>query len=269
MKIETVKTDAFTMDYCRLGHGKATLVILPGVSVQRVMASAGAIGQAYAPMEDDFTVYVFERRNDMPSAYAIRDMARDTAAAIKALGLGPVNLFGASQGGMIAMEIAIEYPELVRGMVLGSTSAYVTEEQYHRVFERWADLAKNGNAATLYLAFGEAVYPADVFEGSRELLVEAARTVTDEDLSRFVIQTESMKGFDVRPELARITCPVLAIGDAADRVFGGEASAQIAEHLRHGEFHIYDGYGHAVYDLAPDYKQRVRRFLTGQATHEG
>ena len=260
MRIETIKTDDFTMDYCRFGHGAEALVILPGLSVQRVMGLADAVAQAYQPLAEDFTIYVFERRNELPDAYPVQDMARDTAEALRALGLGPVCLFGASQGGMMAMEIAMEHPELVRRLILGSTSARVTEAQT-RAVENWIRLAKAGDAAALYLAFGEAIYPKDVFEQSRALLLAAAETVTDEDLNRFVILAEGLRGFDVEAELDKIACPVLVLGSTDDRVLGGEASARIAERVKDGELYMYDGYGHAVYDLAPDYKERMLRFL--------
>lgn len=261
MRVDAVSTDGFTMDYCRFGQGKAALVILPGMSVQRVMPSASAVAQSYAAMAEDFTVYVFERRNDMPAGYAVCDMARDTASAIRALGLGSVNLFGASQGGMMALVMAMEQPELVRAMVLGSTSAQVTAAQYREVFGRWAALAGAGDAAALYLAFGEALYPKRLFGKLRPLLLENAKAVTEEDLRRFIAQAEAMKGFDVRRDLAKIACPTLVIGDSHDRVFGGESAARLAGGIRGSELSMYDGYGHAAYDLAPDYRERMRRFL--------
>ena len=57
-------------------------------------------------------------------------------------------------------------------------------------------LAEKGDATELYLAFGEALYPKEVFEQSRQLMTEAAKTVTAEDLKRFVILAEGIKGFD-------------------------------------------------------------------------
>ena len=39
ISVETVKTDAFSMDYVRFGSGKRTFVILPGLSVQSVMGA--------------------------------------------------------------------------------------------------------------------------------------------------------------------------------------------------------------------------------------
>ena len=264
MLLGTVQTDAFAMDYLRFGNGAKNLVIIPGVSVQSVMNYAESIAESYKLLTDDFTVYVFDRRKDMPQVYSVYDMARDTAEAVKALKLGRVSIFGASQGGMIAMKIAIDYPELVQALILGSTSAQVTQEVYARVSAGWTELAEAGKAEELYLSFGETVYPPSVFEQSKELFIEAAKTVTPDELKRFITVIEGMKGFDVVNDLQKISCPVLAIGSTDDKIFGSESSAQIIEHFKGRpdcELFIYDGYGHAVYDLAPDYRERMLKFL--------
>ena len=266
MRIDTVRAGGFTMDYCQFGGGKAPLVILPGLSVQRVMASANAIGSAYRALARDFTIYVFERRNDMPEPYAVGDMARDTVLALEALGLGPVNLFGASQGGMMAMQIAIEHPALVKRLALGSTSPRVSDARYRRVFAPWARLARAGDAAALYTAFGERVYPKRWFDKLRPLLLDAAKAVTDEDLRRFATTTEGLEGFDVADALAGIACPTLVLGAKDDRVLDPADSEQIAARVGGCENHLYEGYGHAAYDLAPDYRARLLRFLSQGGT---
>ena len=104
----------------------------------------------------------------------------------------------------------------------------------------------------------------EVFEQARELLAESAKSVTEEDLARFVVLAEGIKGFDFTGELRQIACPVLIIGSADDRVLGADSSEEIAEQLKDRpdcELYLYDGYGHAAYDLAPDYKERLLRFL--------
>lgn len=264
-QIQTVETESFSMDYMRFGQGQKILVILPGLSVQSVMGFADAIADAYLPLTDDFTVYVPDRRKNLPSAYSVHEMARDTAEALRVLGLDRVNLFGASQGGMMAMVIAMEHPELVDKLVLGSTAARMEKESY-RTVERWIRLAGSTDAVGLYLAFGEAVYPREVFEQSRELLAEAAGSVTGEDLRRFIILAEGMKDFDVTDRLETISSPVQVIGSKDDRVLGADASRLIAERLNgRAKLFLYDGYGHAAYDTAPDYKERIRDFLTADA----
>ena len=260
-KVETVSTDTFSMDYLRFGHGDKTLVILPGLSVQSVMGSADAVAEAYQMFTDEYTVYLFDRRKELPASYSVRDMAKDTAAAIKALGLENVCLFGTSQGGMISLEIAAAYPELVQKLILGSSAAEVNDETY-RLFEKWIALAEEGKAEDLYLAFGEAVYPQNVYEQAHDLLVSAAKTVTEEDLSRFIILASSLKGLRIDP--AGITCPVLVLGSDDDNVLGGDSSVQLADLLKkytECELYMYKGYGHAAYDTAPDYKDRILQFL--------
>ena len=262
IRIETVRTDGFTMDYFKFGSGGKTLVIIPGLSVDSVMKYADAVAGAYGSMTDDFSIYLFDRRKDLPAVYSIQDMARDTAEAISELGLGNIYLFGASQGGMIAMVIAAEHPGLVSKLIAGSSSASIDKEQYQAIKE-WIRLAKDKDAEGLYLAFGKAIYPEGVFSQSRGLLTETAKSVTGEDLSRFVILAESIIGFDITDQLDKISCPVLVIGSNDDNVLGGEASVKIYDKLKEHtgcELYMYNGYGHAVYDLAPDYRERMLNF---------
>ena len=263
MQIETVKTDTFTMDYFKFGQGGRTLVIIPGLSVQSVMISANAVASAYQPLTNEFTIYVFDRRKELPASYSVREMVRDTAEAFRALGLRQAAVFGASQGGMIAMTMAIEHPDLVQELVLCSTAARMAEAR-HQAVDQWVKLAQDGDATGLYLAFGEAIFTQDMFEQLRELLVETAKSVTDEDLSRFIILAEGLKDFDVSSELEKITCPVFIVGSKDDQVLGADATDEIAEHLSDKPgfaLHMYEGFGHAAYDTAPDFKERMLRFL--------
>ena len=54
-------------------------------------------------------------------ASTIEQMANDASTFIKAMGFDQVDLFGFSMGGMIAQEIALMEPQLVRRMVIAGT----------------------------------------------------------------------------------------------------------------------------------------------------
>jgi len=190
-------------------------------------------------------------------------MARDTAEAMKALGLKDTYLFGASQGGMMALVIAIEYPALVKKLVLGSTSAHVQPEQF-QVIERWIALAEESDPVGLYLAFGEEIYPPAVFEQFHDALIAAGESVTEEELRRFITLAKGIEGFDVSDRVAEISCPVLAIGVYEDAVLDSDATMEIAEKLDPRpdfRLYLYMGYGHAAFDTAPDYRDRMRKFF--------
>lgn len=260
----TVKTNSLSMDYMKFGQGDKTMVIIPGLSVDSVMKYSETVADAYSPLTEEFTIYLFDRRSDLPAGYTLSAMADNTAAAINDLGLNNIYLFGASQGGMISILIAINNPGLVSKLVLGSSAAAVDKHVYDNAIAGWVKLAQEKDGKSLYLSFGEALYPPAVFEQSKDLLIQGAAGITEEDLSRFVILAETMKGFDILDRLTDITCPLLILGSNDDRVIGGEASEAIYGRLSSRpdcELYMYDGFGHAAYDLAPDYKNRILEFF--------
>ena len=74
-----------------------------------------------------FKVIAFDNRgagrSDKPETdYSIRLFADDTAALMEALNVESAHILGISMGGYIAQELAINYPEKVRNLILGCTS---------------------------------------------------------------------------------------------------------------------------------------------------
>ncbi len=269
--VSTAQTQKFSMNYLKFGHGERVLVILLGLSVEKLTKYADVIADSYAMLTDDFTIYMFDKRNELPDTYSVQEMAEDTAEVIRGLGLEKISLFGMSQGGMMSMTIAAENPELVDKLVLASTSAHVTDEQF-RTIDEWIELARKKDAKVLYHAFGEKIYSAETFETVKEYLADCSQNVTEEELERFLILAGGMKHFDIRDILPQIACPVMLTGSKDDRVLGVKATEEIAEILKdhHGlELNMYNGYGHAVYDVLPGYKDMVRGFLLGASYRAG
>ncbi|MBQ1810229.1 MAG: alpha/beta hydrolase, partial [Erysipelotrichaceae bacterium] len=112
--------------------------------------------------------------------------------------------------------------------------------------------------------FAKLVYPEAVYTHSETLLKAMAEAVTEEDLARFVILSSATKGFDISDKLQEIRCPVLVLGAKDDAVLGSEAAEELIGKLQGNpglQSYIYDGFGHAAYDLAPDYKERMLEFF--------
>lgn len=256
---EFVSINGIEMEYFSFGRGKKIFVILPGVSVKSVMQSERAICSAYRDFTDDYTVYVFDRRFNMPEDYTIRQMADDTAAVMTELGLSDLYIFGASQGGMIALCLAIYHPELVSKVVLGSSTSRYSSSSSST--DKWIELAQSGDLTALTASFIDSLYSENTLGSYKELLMHMNDDATERDIERFIIQTKAIYGFNVYDQLDKIECPVLVIGVEGDKVIPPSESVAIADKIG-CELYMYGKeYGHCVFDEAPDYKQRIIDFF--------
>jgi pimeloyl-ACP methyl ester carboxylesterase len=128
------------MHYEVSGHGDGVLLI-NGLSAP----AANWALQAKA-LADHFTVVTFDNRGvgetDLPPepVYTIGQLADDAAAVLKSLKIQRAHVVGASMGGMVAMELALRQPRLVRSLVLACTWAQGDARVRH-VVESWISLA--------------------------------------------------------------------------------------------------------------------------------
>jgi len=82
----------------------------------------------------------------------VLQMATDTAHFVSALGLKNVDLLGFSLGGLAAQQLAVDYPELVRKIVLAGTAPQGGEEHLLKILGE-AFSQKDAADPRLYLFF--------------------------------------------------------------------------------------------------------------------
>lgn len=256
-----VKTGNTKTDYFRFGNGEKNLVILPGLGIQRINFSAKAVESAYACFKEDYTVTVFDRKDDMPKDYTVEAMADDTALAMNALNIKNADLFGASMGGMIAQYVAIKYPEIVHSMILASTLSRPNGRALE-VMRSWTELAEAGDAPEAARQMIKLLYSEKLAGQLLQATGMMFSGVSRQDLDRFIIQARAINSFDVYDRLGEIKCPVFVIGVEGDKVLTAEASRETAGKLG-CELYMYSSeYAHCVFDEAPDYKQRMMDFYS-------
>jgi pimeloyl-ACP methyl ester carboxylesterase len=212
-----------------------------------------------APLTEEFDVYVMDRRKNIPAEYSIEDMAEDTIKAIMKTGFDSVNIMGISQGGMISLSMAIKAPEMIKSMILLSSSSHHNEKS-KKVIKNWIDLANAGDKEGLMVDFAGKCYTKEYVDTYLDAFKQMSTLVTDEELKRFVIIAKDIMHFDIADDIQKIKCSTLVLAAENDSVFGKETSLEIAEKLG-CEHYVYQNYGHAFYDEVPDCVERMRRFL--------
>ena len=248
-----------TLDCVRFGGGKKPLIMLPGLSLQGVGEAALPLAWAYRAFAKEYTIYVLDKRTVVPKGCTIKDLAEDTALAIKRLGLAQADVLGVSQGGMIAQELAIGFPDFVRRLVLAVTASRPNETM-ERTVHGWIEMAQRAQWAAFTADMMERMYSPAYVKKYRWLLPLLSKMGKPRDKERFLALAEACLTCNSWLRLDQIACPVLVLGGGQDQVLTGRASEEMAERLE-CPIHLYEQLGHAAYDEAPDFNRRVMEFL--------
>ncbi|GAA4897110.1 alpha/beta fold hydrolase [Streptomyces coeruleoprunus] len=119
-----VNSNGIRLSYERTGEGDPVLLIMGSGAT----GSVWTVHQTPALHRAGYETVTFDNRgagasDAPPGRYALADVVADTIGLIEALGIGPCRVVGASLGAMIAEEVAVAAPHLVRSAVLIATRA--------------------------------------------------------------------------------------------------------------------------------------------------
>lgn len=159
---------------------------------------------------------------------------------------------------MIGQFLTVNHPDLVENMILCSTSAKI--EKDNKVFINWKKASIMRDIIRLNTLFLNSVYSDSFRESIKDSIPSFLQQENSEDCQRFTILIDSMLGFNFTDQLEKIKCPALVICDKKDKVFNYTDGTEIAEKIGCNVI-VYDKYNHAVYDEAPDLKEKIADFL--------
>lgn len=262
LKNGCVKVGNSDMYYVKFGHGKKNFIVLPGLSdgLATVKGKAFLLAGPYKIFFEQYTVYMFSRINGLPEKYSIREMARDQAEALRSLGIEKTCVMGVSQGGMVAQYLAADFPELVEKLVITVSAPYANEIVRNAV-SSWIQMAEKKDHKSLMIDTAEKMYSDGYLKKYRAIFPLLGFVSRPKSYQRFFTNAKAILGFDVRHELSKIICPTLIIGGAVDKTVGVDASYEMNKKIAGSKMYIYEKYGHAPFDEAKDFYERVFNFL--------
>ena len=251
-----------TMDYIRFGTGERNLVILPGLGdgLQTVKGTALPMAFMYRCFAKDFTVWAFSRKNALPQGYTTRQMAQDLSDAMEQLGISQADIFGVSMGGMIAQHLAIDHPQKIRKLILTVTSARANPILTESVGE-WISFAEKADHTAFMDSNLRRIYSETYYRRNKWMIPVMGKLTKPKSYDRFYIQARACLTHDAFDRLQEITAPTLVVGGGKDLALGGDASREIAAAIPGAKLHMYDDWGHGLYEEEKEFNKLILDFL--------
>jgi len=262
--------NGINIDYKVQGQGEP-LVLIMGYSGDKT----GWIFQTRA-FKRHFRLVTFDNRgvgkSDKPAgAYSIKMMADDTVGLMAHLGIERAHILGVSMGGMIAQELAINYPERVNKIILGCTAPGRSEssgispefpkalglgDSYTDDEVRGLPVSKVVNSL-LSSAFNKCIY--------RTLLIALAKIqVRLIGKTGLVGQLEAVLGHDTFDRLPAIQAPTLVMMGTGDRIIMPSSSEVLANGIPGARLVKFEGGSHAFFiEMRGEFNRVVLDFLRG------
>jgi pimeloyl-ACP methyl ester carboxylesterase len=192
---------------------------------------------------------VGETECDLPLPWPIADYGADCIKLIEAVCDPPVFIVGLSMGSLIAQQVALDRPDLVRCAVCMGT--YARANRYVRDWEQGeVDFRRAGGTLTPEIAtshYAVLMYPSEVL-GDDELWAKV-RPIVLRDYSRrdgpeLAAQWEACVEFDSLERLPSCTVPLHVVGFSQDVQAPPALGQMVADSAPQGHFHLLEGLGH-------------------------
>jgi pimeloyl-ACP methyl ester carboxylesterase len=241
--------------YERRGSG-APLLLITGFGIS---------GAVFEPVLDRyaerFSCIVFDNRGSGRSQAPLRptsmpELAADAVGLLDELGIASAHVYGVSMGGMIAQEVALRFPERVRGLVLGCTSpggpraVRPTVRELRAVATAAAGAPRSPVDSTLAAVLFSERFRRDEPERAHFLLehfrrhLPAAQGVAAQLLASVFHDTVS--------RLDQVQAPTLVLHGERDVMAPLGNARMLAERIPNAELAIVPGAGHAYALERPD-----------------
>ncbi|MGH3438704.1 MAG: alpha/beta fold hydrolase, partial [Sciscionella sp.] len=205
------------------------------------------------------SVYLVNRRPGLPAGSTMAGIATSHAEALRQRFGTAVDVLGVSTGGSIALQLAVDHPQVVRRLLVVA-SAYRLPERARREQAELADRLASGRRALQLLA-NELATRTIARLALRGVLWLLAPRVQPKDPGDAIAVLRAEDGFDVGDRLPEITAPTIVIGGGRDAAYGVDMFRRTAEDIPDARLVLYPQRGHVGTLSDPRFTEDVRGFL--------
>jgi 3-oxoadipate enol-lactonase / 4-carboxymuconolactone decarboxylase len=155
---------------------------------------------------------------------------------------------GDSLGGAVGLQALLDAPDRILAAVLLCTGAKIGTAEGWR--ERAARVRASGTTVVVNQSV-ERWFAAGFLEREPQVGGRLLESLRAADPEAYALACEALADFDVRPRLAEIAVPVLAVAGAEDVATQADLLREIADGVQRGALQILDGVAHLAPAEAP------------------
>ena len=212
-------------------------------------------GHQVRAFADDFRNTAFDPRgagrteSRRSPPWSISDMADDCANLIRAVCSPPVTVIGLSMGSLVTLQVALDYPDLVRCAIAMGTEAKATGFARDWMIAE-VEFRRGGGRLSPDFAvhhYGAFMYPSEVLGNDDlwyALRLFVARSYGEREGELLDAQWQACIDFDVTEQLPECEVPVHVIAFSQDMQAPPSLGQRVADLARDGHYHLLDGLGH-------------------------
>ncbi len=239
-------------------------------------AGLGGSGAFWAPQMEALTgrfrVVLYDHRGtgrsdrELPSPYAVADMARDIARIIDALGEAAVHVIGHAAGGLTGLQLALDSRSKVLSVAVVNGWSR-PDPHIARCFRTRISLLNDSGPEAYVHAQPLFLYPADwISQNAARLAEEEVHHLAGfQGRDNMLARINALLALDIDDRLGEIVCPVLVSASADDMLVPSLCSRRLAERLPNAVLDVAPWGGHAFTATVPDaFNATLIAFLSGQ-----
>lgn len=254
--------DDVDLYYEVIGEGQPLLLIHGlGSSSRDWQEQVGTFASRYQIIL--FDVRGHGKSSKPPGPYSVPLFAADTAKLLKSLGIGPVHVVGISMGGMIAFQLAVSEPEMVRSLTIVNSSPELvvrTLKERMQVWQRFLIVRLLG-MRKMGQVLSKRLFPKPEQEEMRAIFVERW---AENDVRAYLEAMRALVGWSVADRIKDIDCPTLVIASDEDYTPVAEKEAYV-EQIKGAELVVIEDARHAVtVEQVEQFNAAVEAFLSRQ-----
>jgi pimeloyl-ACP methyl ester carboxylesterase len=196
------------------------------------------------PFADSFRVYAVGHKPQPAPGSTMSNLAAPYSLALEDRFKGPVRVAGWSTGGSLALQYAIDYPHLVKKLVIGAAACRLGPVG-RRVQMRYVTLLEAGRRR----AAAASVTPLFTKSPLAERLIGTLMWVTAPlegpiDVADLTTVMRAEDAFDAQSELHKIGAPTLVVAGENDRVYPLDIAELTAGSIQCVRLIVYANAGH-------------------------